>query len=111
MRASVDAILVVREGGDRLGHTLRAVAAQSRPVNRVVIANTSADSTLSAQIETALQGLSLRIEILDLAYTMAMETFEKGAENRVVVLSDGDANVGNSSFDALLSQIKGSEDQ
>ena len=71
MRASVDAILVVREGGDRLGHTLRAVAAQSRPVNRVVIANTSADSTLSAQIETALQGLSLKIEILDLAYTMA----------------------------------------
>ncbi len=43
---------------------------------------------------------------IDLAYQMAMESFEKGAENRVVILSDGDANVGRTSWDAMLSQIK-----
>jgi Ca-activated chloride channel family protein len=48
---------------------------------------------------------------IDLAYGMAMETFHKGHENRVVVLSDGDANVGNSSFDTLLGQIKGYADK
>ena len=30
---------------------------------------------------------------IDIAYDMAWEAFEPGAENRVVVLSDGDANV------------------
>ena len=43
---------------------------------------------------------------IDLAYGMAMESFERGAENRVVILSDGDANVGRTSWDAMLSQIK-----
>ncbi len=48
---------------------------------------------------------------IDLAYTMAMERFKKGHENRVVVLSDGDANVGNTSWDSMLSQIKGYADK
>jgi Ca-activated chloride channel family protein len=44
---------------------------------------------------------------IDLAYEMADEAFEKGAENRVVILSDGDANVGSTSKEAMLKQIKG----
>jgi Ca-activated chloride channel family protein len=43
---------------------------------------------------------------IDLAYGMAMESFRPGHENRVVILSDGDANVGTASWDALLAQIK-----
>jgi len=48
---------------------------------------------------------------IDLAYEMADEAFERGAENRVVILSDGDANVGSSSWDDMLRQIKGYADQ
>ncbi len=43
---------------------------------------------------------------IDIAYEMAWESFEQGHENRVIVLSDGDANVGKTSWDDLLSQIK-----
>ncbi|RME24717.1 MAG: DUF3520 domain-containing protein, partial [Deltaproteobacteria bacterium] len=48
---------------------------------------------------------------LDLAYEMAWDSFEPGHENRVIVLSDGDANVGNTSWDDMLSQIKGYADR
>lgn len=48
---------------------------------------------------------------IDLAYEMAWESFEKGHENRVIVLSDGDANVGRTSWDEMLSQIKGYADR
>ncbi len=48
---------------------------------------------------------------LDLAYKMAWSSFEEGAENRVVVLSDGDANVGRTSWPEMLQQIKGYADR
>ncbi len=48
---------------------------------------------------------------LDLAYGMAWDSFEPGHENRVIVLSDGDANVGRTSWDDMLSQIKGYADR
>lgn len=48
---------------------------------------------------------------IDIAYDMAWNSFEEGAENRVVVLSDGDANVGNTSWGTMLSQIKGYADR
>ena len=47
---------------------------------------------------------------IDIAYDMAAQSFQKGHENRVVVLSDGDANVGRTSWDDMLSQIKGHAD-
>ena len=43
---------------------------------------------------------------IDIAYDLASEAFEKGAENRVVILSDGDANVGATSWEDMLEQIK-----
>jgi len=48
---------------------------------------------------------------IDLAYDMADEAFEKGAENRVIILSDGDANVGSRSWETMLKQIKGYANQ
>ncbi len=43
---------------------------------------------------------------LDLAYALAKKTAVKGHVNRVVVLSDGDANVGASSHEEILKQIE-----
>ena len=48
---------------------------------------------------------------LDLAYQMAWNSFEQGAENRVVVLSDGDANVGRTGWEQMLKQIKSYADR
>ena len=48
---------------------------------------------------------------LDLAYEQAWESFKEGAENRVVVLSDGDANVGDTSWESMLAQIKSFADK
>ncbi|MGC6510731.1 MAG: vWA domain-containing protein [Myxococcota bacterium] len=48
---------------------------------------------------------------IDIAYDMAWHSYEVGAENRVVVLSDGDANVGKTGWNAMLSQIKGYADR
>ena len=44
---------------------------------------------------------------IDLAYQAADQAFVRGAENRVVILSDGDANVGQTSHEQLLSTIRG----
>ena len=43
---------------------------------------------------------------IDMAYDMAALSFVPGHENRVLILSDGDANVGTTNRDDLLSQIK-----
>jgi Ca-activated chloride channel family protein len=43
---------------------------------------------------------------MELAYRMASEMYLHGAENRVIVLSDGDANIGRTSHDEILSTIE-----
>jgi Ca-activated chloride channel family protein len=48
---------------------------------------------------------------IDIAYEMAWETFEEGHENRVIIMSDGDANVGNTSWEQMLANIKGYADR
>ena len=48
---------------------------------------------------------------IDLAYDMASASFVAGHENRVLILSDGDANVGTTNRDDLLSQIKAHADR
>jgi Ca-activated chloride channel family protein len=74
------------------------------------------DVVRSSSIHRAIDGLhsggsTAMSSGIDLAYEMADEAFERGAENRVVILSDGDANVGSSTWDEMLSQIKGYADQ
>jgi len=44
---------------------------------------------------------------LEAAYQLAAQTIEKDEVSRVIVLSDGDANVGATSHDKILSRIKG----
>jgi Ca-activated chloride channel family protein len=48
---------------------------------------------------------------IDLAYRMARESYVPGAENRVIVLSDGDANVGPSTHQDILKTIRRSAEQ
>jgi Ca-activated chloride channel family protein len=43
---------------------------------------------------------------IDLAYRMAKAAFVPNSENRVIVLSDGDANVGPASHEQILRQIR-----
>ncbi len=42
---------------------------------------------------------------IDTAYSLAKRTLKKGEINRVIVLSDGDANIGPSGHEAILAQI------
>ena len=48
---------------------------------------------------------------IDLAYELAQRTLVKGHVNRVVVLSDGDANVGPTSHEEILRTIKRAKDK
>ena len=43
---------------------------------------------------------------MTLAYRMAQDSYLDGAENRVIVLSDGDANIGRTGFQGILSSIE-----
>ena len=43
---------------------------------------------------------------MTLAYELADAAYVDGAENRVIVLSDGDANIGGTSADAILEQVR-----
>jgi len=44
---------------------------------------------------------------IDLAYRLADQTYADGAVNRVIIASDGDANVGQTNQESLSNQIKG----
>ncbi|MCB9691856.1 MAG: von Willebrand factor type A domain-containing protein [Alphaproteobacteria bacterium] len=44
---------------------------------------------------------------MQLAYDMALATYEPGTENRVIVLSDGDANIGRTSHEQILKSLAG----
>ena len=43
---------------------------------------------------------------MQLAYDMAAKSYLPGAENRVIVLSDGDANIGRTGYDDILNTIE-----
>jgi Ca-activated chloride channel family protein len=73
------------------------------------------DSANKRKIHDAIEALSsggstAMSSGIDIAYKLAQRSFETGAENRVIVMSDGDANVGSTSWDEMLSQIKGHAD-
>lgn len=57
MRASVDAVLVIRRGGEQLEATFAALRAQTRPVDRLLVLDLSADSTLQAQLDAGVAGV------------------------------------------------------
>ncbi len=67
---------------------------------------TTRRSTIHAAINHLRSGGSTAMNSgIDLAYGMAQRAYVDGAENRVVVLSDGDANVGPSSHSSILETI------
>ncbi len=76
---------------------------------RVVLRPTDAQD--SEQILDAIQSISggggTAMESgMKLAYDMALEALVPGEENRVIVLSDGDANIGASSHDSILHTLE-----
>ena len=77
---------------------------------RKVIGPTAVSSrdTIHSAIEDLNAGGSTAMSSgIDLAYEMADASFVSGHEKRVIVLSDGDANVGATSHEQLLNQITG----
>jgi len=66
--------------------------------------------TEAARIKSAISGLfaggsTAMGSGIEQAYDMAAQAFVEGAENRVVVISDGDANVGATSHEQILASI------
>jgi len=77
---------------------------------RVVLAPTNAaekGKIYGAIDELAAGGSTAMASGLELAYGLAARQVAPGAETRVIVLSDGDANVGNSSHEDILKTISG----
>jgi Ca-activated chloride channel family protein len=116
--SSEDKLPLAKEAMHMLVDTLRdddsvALATYAGNVSKI-LAPTYGDNkkAIHAAIDRLNSGGSTAMSSgLDLAYEMAWASFEAGAENRVVVLSDGDANVGNTSWESMLSQIKGYADR
>ena len=74
----------------------------------ILLQPTAADelSVIHAAIEALQSGGGTNMDSgIQLAYQLADQAFVDGAENRVIILSDGDANVGRTSHEALLSEI------
>ena len=79
-----------------------------RGQGRIVLPPTSAANR--SQIEHAIDALRTRGGTamgagVDIAYDLAQKGYREGIENRVVILSDGDANIGPLSHEALLNRI------
>lgn len=76
---------------------------------REVLPPTGVDSKgriLAALDELTAGGSTAMSSGIDLAYNLAERTLVKGHVNRVIVLSDGDANVGPTSHEEILKTIK-----
>ena len=78
--------------------------------NRVILEPT--DASRKDTIVGAIYGLqngggTAMASGMQLAYDMAERSLVKGEENRVIVLSDGDANIGASSHESILKGIEG----
>ncbi|WP_437578147.1 vWA domain-containing protein [Sorangium sp. So ce887] len=81
---------------------------------REVLAPTGIESKgkiLAAIADLSAGGSTAMASGIDLAYRLAEQTLVKGHINRVVVLSDGDANVGPTSHDEILKTIKRARDK
>lgn len=67
---------------------------------------TQSDRIYSALAELNAGGSTAMGSGINMAYELADKAYRKGIENRVIILSDGDANVGPVSHEALLDQIQ-----
>ncbi|WP_437734919.1 vWA domain-containing protein [Sorangium sp. So ce1335] len=81
---------------------------------REVLAPTGIESKgkiLAAIADLSAGGSTAMASGIDLAYNLAERTLVRGHVNRVVVLSDGDANVGPTSHEEILKTIKRARDK
>ena len=69
MRASITAILVIRQGGEQLAESLKALTTQSRPVDSLVLVDSSADSTLGPTLDSALADAPFAWSVTSVPYT------------------------------------------
>lgn len=108
---------------DKLGlakQALRVLTENLKPQDTVAIATYASgsqvilpptsvkerDKILESLSQLKAQGSTAMNDGLGLAYKLALTNFKRDHVNRVIVMSDGDANVGPSSHDAILGQIK-----
>jgi Ca-activated chloride channel family protein len=115
--ASSDKLLLAKQSLHMLVDTLQegdtvALATYAGRVAEILPpTDTAQKHTIHRAIEALSSGGSTAMASgIDLAYSLAQRAFEVGAENRVIVMSDGDANVGARSWDEMLSQIKSHAD-
>ncbi len=116
--SSIDKLPLAKESMHMLVDTLRdddtvALATYAGNISKI-LDPTFGDNkrTIHAAIDRLNSGGSTAMSSgLDLAYEMAWKSFEPGAENRVIVLSDGDANVGRTGWTDMLSQIQSYADR
>ncbi|TNE50329.1 MAG: DUF3520 domain-containing protein, partial [Deltaproteobacteria bacterium] len=109
-------------GGDRIGlvkTSLNIIVGEMRDGDTVAIAtyagstrkvleptNASEKQTILGAINSLGTGGGTAMGSgMILAYEMASKSFVKGHENRVIVFSDGDANIGRTSFTDILATI------
>lgn len=79
MLASVTAILVIRQGGEQLSESLKALVTQTRLPAKLVLVDSSADSTLGPTIESGLEGASFEWSITSVPYSASFsEAIEEG---------------------------------
>lgn len=110
-------------GGDRIGlvkASLNILVGEMRDGDTVAIATYAGgtrkvleptDASKQSVIRSAINSLgtgggTAMSSGMILAYEMASKSFVKGHENRVIVLSDGDANIGRTSFTEILATIE-----
>lgn len=68
MRVSVDAVVIIRRGGEHLEKALQGLTSQSRPVDRVCLVDASADSTIQSSIDAGLSGPGISPEVIAVPY-------------------------------------------
>ena len=82
MRASITAILVIRQGGEQLTESLRSLTTQTRLVSRLILVDSSAESTIGPHIEEALEGSGLSWTMCSVPYSSSFaEAIEEGMES------------------------------
>ncbi|MBT3223781.1 MAG: DUF3520 domain-containing protein, partial [Proteobacteria bacterium] len=84
-----------------------AIATYAGATRQVLLPTSASEQTTIVAALKSLQsgGGTAMNSGMELAYRMASDEYVSGHENRVIVLSDGDANIGRSSHEEILSSI------
>ncbi|MEU5873798.1 von Willebrand factor type A domain-containing protein [Glycomyces sp. NPDC047369] len=127
-RADVNLTFVIDVSGSMEGDRIQIVrdsltmlVGQLRPTDSVAVVTYETDSDVLLEMTEVADGDEIRDAIDDLVargstnmqagledgYELAAESFDADRDNRVILLSDGEANVGLTEHDAMLEEIGG----